>query len=110
MKFLKKPQFKYKLRLLGGGGKKKKAKLDDMGLDDNESQNLKNLHEIRSNRTDTIMKNYANQKDLGDDMVETVETIRQEKKAEKKYNVDLNDIKEYLDTYATLTYERKQEI
>ena len=84
MKFLKKSQFKYKLKLLGGGGKKKKAKLDLTDFEEKESQNLENLLEMRSNRTDTIINNHTNQKKPGDEMIETAETKREEKKSEKK--------------------------
>ena len=82
LKFLKKNQFKYKLRLKGGGAKKKKAKLDLTDSDQEESQNMKNLNEMRSNRIDTIMNSQATQKKPVDNMEETAETKRQEKKAE----------------------------
>ena len=65
---------------------------------------------MRTNRTDTIMNSQATQKKPVVDMEETAETKRQEKKAEKKYDVDLDKMQEYLDTYDTLTYDRKHEI
>ena len=103
LKFLKKDQFKYKLKLKGGGAKKKKAKLDLIDSDQEESPNMKNLNEMRSNRTDTIMNSQNTQKKPVVDMEETAETKRQEKKAEKKYDVDLDKMTEYLDNYETLT-------
>ena len=107
---MKKNKFKYKLRLLGGGAKKKKAKLERTDSDQEESQNMKNLNEMRSNRIDTIIDSQATQKKPEEDMMETAETKRLEKKAEKKYDVDINKMQEYLDLYDTLTYERKQNI
>ena len=84
LKFLRKPQFKHKIRLLGGV-KHKKAKLDLIDDDDdNESQNKKNLNEIRSNRIDTIINSQASQKKPGEDMIETAVDKRNEKKVEKK--------------------------
>ena len=84
MKFLKKPHFKYKLRLKGGGAKKKKVKLDLTDSDQEESQNMQNRNEMRSNRINTIMNSQATQNKPVDNMEETAETKRQEKKAEKK--------------------------
>ena len=83
LKFLRNPQFKHKIRLLGGV-KNKKAKLDVIDDDDNESQNMKNLNEHRSNRIDTIMNNQATQKKSGDEMIDTAADKRNEKKVEKK--------------------------
>ena len=84
LKFLRNPQFKHKIRLLGGV-KNKKAKLDVIDDDDdNESQNMKNLNEHRSNRIDTIMNNQATQKKSGDEMIDTAVDKRNEKKVEKK--------------------------
>ena len=45
---------------------------------------MKNLNEMRSNRTDTIMNSQANQEKPIDDMMETADSKRQEKKVEKK--------------------------
>ena len=70
--------------------------MDITDFEDNESQNLEDLHEMRSNRTNTIMNNQTNQKKPGDEMIETAENLRKEKKAEKKFDVNLNDIQEYL--------------
>ena len=83
LKFLRNPQFKHKIRLLGGV-KNKKAKLDVIDDDDNESQNMKNLNEHRSNRIDTIINNQATQKKPGDEMIDTAVDKRNEKKVEKK--------------------------
>ena len=102
LKFLKENRFKYKLRLKGGGGKKKKSKLDLTDIDQEESQNLQDLNEMRSNRIDTIMNSQATQKKPEDDMIETAETKRNEKNIEKKFNVELDKMQEYLDTYDNL--------
>ena len=81
LKFLKKNKVKYKLRLLGGGAKKKKAKLDITDLDqEDESQNMINLNEMRSNRIETIMNSQATQEKPVDDMMETADIKRKEKK------------------------------
>ena len=65
---------------------------------------------MRSNRTDSINNSQSTKKQPGDDMIETAESKRKEKKAEKKYDVDLSKIDEYLESYDNLTYERKRGI
>ena len=97
LKRLKKPHFKYKLKLLGGGGKKNpKLKLTDK--DENESQNKEKLNEMNLNRINTIINSQTTKKTPGEDMEETIVSKRKEKRAEFKNNVDLNKMQEYLDT------------
>ena len=98
LKHLKKSQYKNKLRLLGGGGKKKpKLNITDND-EENVSQNAEKLDEIRSNRTDNIMNSQTTKKKPGDDMEETIVNKRIKKKVEKKNDVDLDKLQDYLDT------------
>ena len=45
-----------------------------------------------------------------DEMIETIVNQRDKKKIEKKNNVNLENIQEYLNSQDTLTFERKKEI
>ena len=106
LKHLKKHQYKNKLKLLGGGGKKN-PKLNITDEDLNVSPNEDRLNEMNSNRINTIINSQAIKKKPGEDMEETIVSKRSEKRAEKKNNVDLDKMQEYLDTQNELTYERK---
>ena len=98
LKHLKKSQYKNKLRLLGGGGKKK-PKLNITDNDkENVSQNAEKLDEIQTNRINNIMNSQTTKKKPGDDMEETIVNKRIKKKVEKKNDVDLDKMQEYLDT------------
>ena len=97
LKQLKKPYFKNKLRLLGVGGKKK-PKLNLTDEEENESLNKEKQNEMQTNRIDKIMNSHAIKKTPGEDMEDTIVGKRSEKKTEKKNNVDLDKMQEYLDT------------
>ena len=98
LKHLKKSQYKNKIKLLGGGGKKKpKLNITDND-EENVSQNAEKLDEIRSNRTDNIINSQTTKKKPGDDMEETIVNKRIKKKVEKKNDVDLDKMQDYLDT------------
>jgi hypothetical protein len=99
LKHLKKSHFKNKLRLLGGGKNKKNQKLNLTENDENDSKNVENLNDRRSNLSDTIMNSQTTKQKPGDDMEETIESKRKEKKVDKKYDVDLKKMNEYLDSY-----------
>jgi len=68
---LKKHQYKNKLKLLGGGGKKK-PKLNITDKDENVSQNEEKQNEMQTNRINTIINSQAIKKTPGDDMEETI--------------------------------------
>jgi len=109
LKFYKKPNFKNKLRLLGGV-KKKKVELKLTENDENISQNLEKNNEIKSNRIDSIINSQANQKTPEEDMLETIESKREEKRLEKKKLVLLNKIKYNQDQLSTITFDQKNDI
>ena len=97
LKHLKKSQYKNKLRLLGGGGKKKpKLNITDND-EENVSQNAEKLDEIQTNRINNIMNSQTTKKKPGDDMEETIVNKRIKKKVEKKNVVDLDKMQEYID-------------
>ena len=99
LKHLKIHQYKNKLKLLGGGGKKKKnPKLKLTDKDENVSQNEEKQNEMQTNRINTIINSQAIKKKPGEDMEETIVSKRKEKRTEKKNNVDLDKMQEYLDT------------
>ena len=99
LKHLKKHQYKNKLKLLGGGGKKiKNPKLKLTDKDENVSQNEEKQNEMQTNRINTIINSQAIKKKPGEDMEETIVSKRKEKRAEVKNNVDLDKMQEYLDT------------
>ena len=99
MKFYKKSKFNYKLRLLGGGKNIKKSKLNITDADDETtSQNQENLNEMRNNRIDSIMNSQPDKEKQEEDKIETIVNKRDKKKIEKKNNVNLESIHEYLNS------------
>ena len=66
--------------------------------EENESLNKEKQNEIQTNRINNIINSQAIKKTPGEDMEETIVSKRSEKKTEKKNNVDLDKMQEYLDT------------
>ena len=54
---------------------------------------------MQTNRINTIINSQSTKQKPGDDMEETIESKRKEKKVDKKYDVDLKKMNEYLDSY-----------
>ena len=53
---------------------------------------------MQTNRINNIINSQAIKKTPGEDMEETIVSKRNEKKTEKKNNVDLDKMQDYLDT------------
>ena len=66
--------------------------------DENTSQNQENLNEMRNNRIDSIMNSQPDKEKQEDEMIETIVNQRDKKKIEKKNNVNLESIQEYLNS------------
>ena len=66
--------------------------------DENTSQNQENLNEMRNNRIDSIMNSQPDKEKQEDDKIETIVNQRDKKKIEKKNNVNLESIQEYLNS------------